>query len=477
MRIRQSDVHQPRKTAVRLAANEHEYAAAAAASRPRKTADAAAPAGLPQGLYRKTVLENGIRVLTERMPTAESVSVGVIVEAGLHQEPAGQAGVAHLTEHLLFQGTSSRSAAQIAQLMDLAGGQVGAFTTRDYTCFSSLVLHEHCTYALDLLGDLLLNSTFPPDCLVKETAAILREIAGGGDQPSDRVHHLLKKTAWPDHPLGRPIAGDAESVGRLTREDVIYFFHRHYLPDRIIVAAAGQVDHADFVAQVRDSFWRLLGQGEARTSTPPTQQSAVALAAAPVAQAYFAIGLPAPAYAAPDRFCWHVLTDVIGGGVSSRLFRCLREERGLVYDVGAEYHAYRDGGMLVVEGSTSPEGLLQVLCITLMQLWRLALGVEPVEAEEVWKAKVRLRRQHLLAGENSSTRMSRLATQEFYFGRHCPAAEVVAAIEAVEPAALQTLAGGLLPAALRQAAVAVVGPHAPEQYSQAAVEQLLTSFA
>jgi predicted Zn-dependent peptidase len=427
-------------------------------------------------LYRKTALENGIRVVTETMPEVRSIAIGIVVGGGLRDEKPEQNGLAHLVEHVLFQGTSSRDAMQIARLMDVGGGNLGAFTTRDYTCYYATVLDDYRTYTLDLLGDILLNSTFPPDNLEREKEAILREIAARHDTPDERASTLLKAFAWPDQPLGWPITGQPDIVRRLTREDVIYFVHEHYLPDRMIVAAAGNVEHEDFVAQARDAFWRMLGQSEPPANTSPTYQGGVTIEHVPVSQAYFSLGIRALPYAHPDRYGLHVLNNVLGGGVSSRLFRRLREERGLVYNVNSEYHAYHDDGLWVVEGSTAPEVLMPVLALTLVELWQLLTWEDPVDDEELWKAKMQIRGQHLIAGENSHTRMSRLATQELYFGRHIPPDEILAQIEAVDGLTLQQLASGSLIDALRHVTVAVVGPEAPEHYSAASVEELLADF-
>jgi predicted Zn-dependent peptidase len=423
--------------------------------------------------YRRTVLENGIRVVSERMPQARSIALGVLCEASPHHETAEQSGLAHLTEHLLFQGTSSRDALQIARLIDLVGGSVGGFTTRDYTCYAATVLDEHCPYALDLLGDLLLNSTFPQDKLENEKHAILREIDSMQDAPEVRINDLLKASVWPDHALGRPIAGSPATVARLTREDVIYFFHRNYEPGSIIVAAAGNLIHEDFAAQVRDSFWRLLPSHRLELSAPPDFRSGVWVEHRPVSQAYFCVGLRASPYTHADRYSLHVLTSLLGGGISSRLFRRFREDQGLVYHIGAEYHAYRDGGLLVVEGSTAPQHLLTVLEGIFVELGRLAVSYGAVDEEELWKAKMQLRSQHHLGSENSQTRMSRLATQELYFGRQMNSGEILREIETVNVARLQRLAVDLLDDSLRQPAVVVVGPGDAEQCSVAAIEQRL----
>jgi predicted Zn-dependent peptidase len=407
------------------------------------------------------------------MPAVRSIAMGILADVGPRDEQPEQAGLAHLTEHLLFQGTSNRNARQMAAMMDLAGGQIGGFTARDYTCYFANVLDEHCTYAVDLLGDLLLNPTFPAEGLEREKAAILCEMEAARDSPGKRAHSRLKEAAWPRHPLGRPITGSPETVASLTREDVIYFFHKHYVPDRIIIAAAGHVEHGSFVAQVHDAFWRLLGKGEPVSFHPPGHQPGVVLEPVPVSQAYFSLGIPAYSYTHAGRYGLHVLNELVGGGISSRLFRRLREEQGLVYDIGSEYHAYRDAGMLAVEGSTSPEFLPVVLRQVLTELRGLAEGTAPVTEEELWKATGKIRRQHLLSDECTNTRMSRLATQEFYFGRHLTADEVLNEIEGVDGGSIHGLAGTYLLDALRHTTVAVVGPETPQYYDAAKIGELL----
>ncbi|HEV3162906.1 MAG TPA: pitrilysin family protein [Isosphaeraceae bacterium] len=427
-------------------------------------------------MYRKTTLENGIRVVTESMAEARTLSIGIVVDASPRDEPLEQSGLAHLTEHALFQGTSSRDALQIARLMDSAGGQMGAFTTRDYTCYHATVLDDYRTYVLDLFGDLLLNSTFPAPKLEREKQSILREIDAYRDAPQSRLDAILKAVAWPLHPLGRPIAGLPETVSALTREDVIYFIHENYLPNRIIIAAAGNVEHADFVAHVRDAFWRLLGQSSPAAAMSTQIRPAVACEHAPVNQAYFALGIPAHCFTHADRYRLHVLNTLLGGGISSRLFRKIREQHGLVYDIGSEYQAFRDNGMLVVEGSTSPEHLMPVLELTLNVLWDLATGEEPADDDELWKAKMQLRGHHSIAGESTHTRMSRLAVQELYFGCHLGSDEVLAQIEAVNREDLNRLAGCWLHEALECATIAVVGPEAPQHYGKELIERLLANY-
>ena len=288
-------------------------------------------------MYQKSTLENGIRVVTETMSGHRSISMGILIDAGPFDEAPEQRGLAHLVEHSVFCGTSSRNATQIARLMDEAGGHLGAFTARDFTCYSATVLDDYFTYALDLLGDILLNSVFPPESLEREKTAILREIESAGDMPSERVHDLLKSFAWCDHPLGRSIAGQPDTIKLITREDVIYYVHENYSPDRIIVAAAGNINHEDFVAQVRDAFWRMMGKSMPAAKASPVFHQGVVLENMPVSQVYFSLGIRAYPYADPGRYGMHILNNILGGGISSRLFRRVRESRGLVYHISSVF--------------------------------------------------------------------------------------------------------------------------------------------
>lgn len=428
------------------------------------------------GIYCRTTLENGLRVVTESMPSVRSIAIGFLVDAGPSNEPKNKSGLAHLVEHTMFNGTSSRNASQIARFMDEAGGSLGAFTTRDYTCYTATVLDDYRTYALDLMGDILLNSTFPKDKLEREKTAIINEIEASFDIPTKRVHALLKEFVWPNHSLGRSIAGRPDNVKALTREDIIYFVHENYLPNRIIISAVGNLDHEDFVAQVRDAFWRMLGQSLNTQHETPTFRSGVTTSHLPVSQVYFSIGFRSYPYSHQSRYVLHLINKILGGGLSSRLFHRLREEKGLVYDIGSEYHAYRDDGIIVVEGSTAPEYFQQVIALTLVELWQLFSNSEPINEEELWKAKMQIRSQHLISGEDTNTRMGRLTTQELYFGKFIPDSEVLHQIDNVDLQKIKEVCQYLFTKSLANLSIAVVGPETPEFYSQHSIEELVSRF-
>lgn len=414
--------------------------------------------------------------MTEPVPGSQSVSIGVLIDAGPQDDPPDKWGLAHFTEHAFFQGTSNRDAVAISRLMDVAGGQMGAFTGRDYTCFYANVLADYCPYALDLLGDILLNSTFPRENLEREQQAILHEIDNACDNPYDRIHALLKAQIWPNASLGRCILGPRECVQSFTREDVIYFAHNHYLPDRIIIAAAGNLNHNHFVAQTQDAFWRMLGTSLPRVPEPCEPKPGVVVDHASVSQAYFALGIPTGNYTDENRYTLHLLNCLLGGGMSSRLFYSLREERGLVYHIQSEVHAYRDAGLLVIEGSTTPEKLLQVLSLIVLELYQLAAFDKPVDAEELWKAKMQIRGQHLLASECLHTRMSRLLTQELYFGGRIPDASILGAIESIGFHDLKDFAANRLLPSLSDLGIAVIGPTSLPSNLQQEIEELVHQF-
>ncbi len=407
---------------------------------------------------RRTLLENGVQVVTEAIPWARSVSMGVLFDCGSRDEGGEESGLAHFCEHLMFQGTSCRRAAEIRTTIDNAGGQIGAFTTRDYTCYYASVMDDYCFHALDLLGDILLNSTFPENSVIREKSAILCEIEAGFDNPPWHVQELLKRQLWQEHPLGRPIAGDGQAISNFTREDVIYFVHKHYSPDRMTIAAGGALDHDDFVAQTRDCFWRLIGESQVVRTPPPVSPGRLHVSQCASNQAYFALGIPCVPYAHPARYDIHALTDLLGGGVSSRLHNRLREEWGVVYHIGCEYHAYRDTGVIVIEGGTSPSNLQTAFELILDEIGSLGDWTKPVEEEELCRVKTRIRGGHLTSGSNVHTRMTRLATQELYFWQSISEDRLLADIANVNLDSLRQTVNSIFRQGLPKMCGAVVGP-------------------
>lgn len=410
-------------------------------------------------MFGETRLENGIRVVSESMAQTRSVALGIMVEVGTQNEPATKAGIAHLAEHLFFQGTSSRSAGEIALLMDRAGGSIGAFTSRDYTFFGACVLDDYLPYAMELMSDMLLNAIFPETRLNLEKQSILAELARADDDPQASAHDALKAYAWGNHPLGRPIGGTPQSVQGLSREDLIYFVYQNYLPDRIIVAGAGHIQHEEFAAQVRDGFWRMIGQSARhRTLYRPRFRSGVTLRDRDFSQIYFCLGIPALEYVHQDRSALHLLSKVLGGGLSSRFYANLREQKGWVYYVSTEYHAYRDTGMFIIEGCAPPERFGQVITSICETLTALARGDQPIGIEELNTAQMSLRGQHILESESTQTRMTRLATQSLYFGRPLGSEQVLDDLMRQTPESMNHFVQNFLAEHLSQCALSVAGP-------------------
>lgn len=427
-------------------------------------------------MYRRTVLSNGVTVLTESVTSVRSIAVGILVDAGPQDDPLGKQGLAHLTEHLFFQGTTSRNGLAISRFIDSAGGQMGAFTSRDYTCFYANVLDEYCTYGMELLGDILVNSTFPDGELEREKGAILREIALGNDSPVEQVNDLIKASVWPNHPLGQLIAGTPASVSSMTRDDVVDFVTQNYTPDRVIAVAAGAISHETFVGLVEDALWKLDGKPVARNRTPCVYQPAVVFESMPVSQVYFSVGLPMSNYTDEHRYGEHVICSILGGGLSSRLFSKLREQLGLVYGIQSELHAYRQAGMLVIEACCAPENFLFVLSQIMTELYQLALGDPPIDEEELWRAKMQIRGQHLLAADAMNTRMSRLATQQFYFGRPFDEQEVLQQIESITSESLETTTLSRLQRAIEQVTLVAVGPDLSASHTEDQAREMLDQF-
>lgn len=405
-------------------------------------------------MHETSVLGNRLRVITEHVPGAKSVSIGILVDASPQDEPTNKRGIAHLTEHALFLGTSGRDAKQISCLIDEAGGQMGAFTTRDYTCFSSHIMDDYCPFAWDLLGDMLLNSTFPEEGLMRERDVVLQELGICSANHSKQLHDRLKRAIWPHHPLGREVAGDVESVSRLTREDVIYFVGQNYLPDRMIVAAVGNVAHQDAVAQAGDAFWQLLGQSSPRKRQPCEFHSAIELIpASSISHSYFAFAFPSTPYNSENRYSVHALNSIIGGGMSSLLYAKLRESLGWVYDIHSGYQAYRDAGTLVIEGIAYPETLTKILAVTLEEIERIAN--DGICEEQLWRTKMQVRGQHQLASDSLHTKMSSILTQQFYFGRPLVDDAVAQELGNVTCESIQTEAKRLLES--NKIGIAIVG--------------------
>ncbi|MDQ3664285.1 MAG: insulinase family protein, partial [Actinomycetota bacterium] len=315
------------------------------------------------GLVRRTVLPGGLRVVTEQMPGVRSAAIGVWVGVGSRDERGSLFGASHFLEHLLFKGTRTRSALEISAPLEAVGGEVNAFTSKEYSCYHARVLDADLPLAVEILADMVTSSSIASADVESERTVILEEIAMNDDDPDDVVHNLVAQRLWSSSPLGRPIIGTPVSVTALTRSQVVGFYRRRYRPDSVVVAVAGNIEHRAVVRQVRSAFsaggWLSDGDGRpqpARLGNGPTVSygRGAALVTRPIEQANIVIGLPGVRRTDERRFAVNVLTAALGGGMSSRLFQEVREKRGLAYAVYSYTTHYADSGMLGVYAGCSP---------------------------------------------------------------------------------------------------------------------------
>lgn len=388
-------------------------------------------------------LANGLVVATEAMPHLRSVAIGVWIQGGSRREASGAIGIAHFIEHLLFKGTRSRSAAQIAQITDSMGGQLNAFTDKEYVGFYAKVLDEHLPDAFELLADLVLNPTFPAVEVERERNVIFEEISMVEDSPQELIQEMFLERFWTGHPLGRPIAGTKESVGRIGRRDVQRFFRDNYTAASMIVAVAGNVRHRTVQHLARRHFSDLAAGAPSPADVPPEVCATREIRRKPnLEQTHVCLGTVAPPVTHPDRYAAHVLNTILGGGMSSRLFQRIRERRGLVYSIYSSLNLYRDAGTLVVYAGMGGRNAARVVELTCREL--RALKRDLVPHDELERAKENLRGSIVLSLESSSSRMTHLAQQEIYYGKFIALDEILRGVERVQARDVRRLANEIL---------------------------------
>jgi len=395
-----------------------------------------------EGRYCKQVLENGIRVVTEEIPQVRSVAIGFWIKTGSRYETSQVSGISHFIEHLLFKGTTSRTPQQIAHIIDSVGGQLDAFTSREYTCYFARVLDEHLPLVVELLSDMLLHPEFAAAELEVERQVILEEIKTTEDTPEEHVHDLLITTLWPEHPLGQPVQGRRQSLKAISRSQVVDYFTQYYSPPHIIVAVAGNIKHAQVVELLQKWYnppptLRAVSLNQ----QPPKFNSRVVSYVKDLEQVHLCLGTPGLPQNHADRFGGYILNIILGNGNGSRLFQEIREKRGLAYNVYSYANSFTDTGLYAVYASTSPESYLQVIQLILNELERLK-KVE-ISAEELQRSKNQLKSNLVLSLENTTNRMTALAKNELYFGCHISLDEILAGIEQVSASQIQRLANQL----------------------------------
>jgi predicted Zn-dependent peptidase len=382
-------------------------------------------------LYRKLVLDNGVRVVTERMPTLKSVTVGVWVNTGSRDEQPSQAGYSHFIEHMLFKGTSSRSSAEISREIDALGGEMNAFTSRETTTYYVKVLDQQVGRALELLSDLFHHSRFAPIEIEKEKQVVLEEIRMVQDDPEDLVQELHMGQVLRRHPLGRSILGREQTISGLRRRDLLDYIETYYNPGQTVISIAGNFEQAKLDRLVARCF----GKGSSAKAVPangrrpPEMYGGVLLKKKRLEQVHLCLGLKGVEAGHWDRYALYALNSILGGSVSSRLFQEVREKRGLVYSIYSFLSGYSDGGMITIYAATRPKEVDRVVDLVCRQIRQV--GVKGIERNELERAKIQMKGSLMLSLESSHSRMSKLAKDELTYGRHTSLDDMLANIDRV----------------------------------------------
>jgi len=388
---------------------------------------------------QNTTLANGVRVITEKMAHVRSVSLGVWITTGSRCETPDENGISHFIEHMVFKGTKHRSAEDIARSVDSIGGGLDAFTAKELVSYNTKVLDEHLPLAFDVLADMVLNPLFRKEDIEKEKGVILEELKMDVDNPEYLLHEIFSSNFYKDHPLGKPIIGTKDTVKKFHREMIHGYYSRYYSPSNIVITAAGNLNHDRLVDLAREHFQDLRVSGALPPAQVPVPHARLVFKnKSSLEQTHLYMGVPAYPFPHELRFACYVLTTVLGGGMSSRLFQTIREDQGLAYAIYSEMNPFRDTGSLCVYAGTSVDKTRKVLQLTLQELRRLK--EETVSDVELKRAKDQVKSNMVIGLESSGSRMANLARQQMYFGRFFGVDEMMEEIEAVTTADVQELA-------------------------------------
>jgi len=398
-----------------------------------------------------TRLPSGLTVATDAMPGTATVSLGAWIGAGTRHEAAELNGIAHLLEHMAFKGTERRSAQDIAEEIEAVGGHLNAYTSRENTAFYAKVLSEDAPLALDIVSDILQHPTFLADELERERAVVLQEIGQAFDTPDDIVFDYFQETAYPAQALGRPVLGESHTVSGLDRVALWDYLRGHYGPQQMVVAAAGQIEHARFVDMAAAAFAHEDFASNGVTD-PAAYRGGDRREQRDLEQVHLLLGFDGVGYLDDDYYALSALSTLFGGGMSSRLFQEVREKRGLVYSVYSFHSAFLDGGLFGVYAGTGSGEVRELVPVVCDELAKLTLGVSE---EELDRARAQLRASLLMSRESSSSRAEQIAQQLLIYGRAVPIDEVLAKIAAVTVADIERVAGRLMASA---PTVTAIGP-------------------
>ncbi len=399
-----------------------------------------------------TTLANGLRVVSHQMPHLETISLGVWVATGARHESEAEHGISHLLEHMAFKGTRRRTARQIAEEIEQVGGELNAATSLEMTAYYARVLKGDEAIALDILADILQNSTFSEMELEREREVVLQEIAGLQDSPDEIGYDLIQDAAYPGQAVGRPIIGTPESVSRFSSDDLRKFLRTRYLAPRMVISAAGAIQHASLVRHAEALFGGLNG-GELQDSSVAKYVGGRRASGKPFEQSHLLLGFEAPSYSDQEFYAGQVFSGLFGGGMSSRLFQAARETRGLCYAIYSTAWGMADSGMLDIHAATGPEQIGELIDLIGDELFNLA--ATPPAVAEVVRAKAQIKAGLLMSLESSSARAEQMARQLLFFDKLIPAAELVQRIDDVTPERIRAVAERVARSA--PPSVAVVG--------------------
>jgi predicted Zn-dependent peptidase len=402
---------------------------------------------------RLTTLDNGFRVVTDRMDAVETVSLGVWVDVGTRHEPAEVNGVAHLLEHMAFKGTERRSAKDIAEEIENVGGHLNAYTSREQTAYYAKVLAEDAPLAVDILSDILQHSVFDEGELDRERTVILQEIGQANDTPDDIIFDLFQEQAFPHQPLGQPVLGRPEIIESMPRDRIASYLKDTYAAPGMILSAAGKIDHDQLVALAAKKFGTLPLESTASTA-PARYAGGEVREERDLEQVHVVLGFPGMPFADPDYYAAAVLSTALGGGMSSRLFQEIREKRGLVYSIYSFAHSYRDGGLFGVYAGTGEDQVAELMPVVCDELLRIG---EDLDEEELRRARAQLKAGLLMSLESTSSRCEQIAQHLLVFGELLDPREMVRRIEAVDRAAVVRAANRVVAEAPTLAALGPIG--------------------
>ncbi len=416
--------------------------------------DAAIINGGGYALIQKTEFPNGLTLLSEDIAQVRSVAIGIWVNVGSRDEMEELGGVSHFIEHLLFKGTEKRSAKQIAEALDAVGGHLNAFTTKECTCYYAKVLDEHFPLALDVLTDMLFESKFSAEDIDRERNVILEEIKMYEDAPDELVHDIFAATLWEGHVLGKPIIGQEDIIRSVDRETILAYYRQYYVPRNMVIAVAGHIDHEVVKEAVWGAFAQQSGVAPIKNLLLPEPKIGVSCKNKDTEQIHLCIGAPGLPLGHENIYVFQLLNTILGGGISSRLFQEIREQRGLVYSVYSYHSSYHDSGVFCIYAGLSKQNVEPALSLILGEIEKVLQ--HGVTADELGRAKEQTKGNLLLSLESVNTRMSRMGKSQLYLGKVLPPEEVLSKVEQVSQEDILALANAML--TLDKFSIASVGP-------------------